>query len=236
MYDHNRLEPRRKVLRFLLRWIGFTTLAKLNRVEGIENVPATGPAILMINHIAFIDPFVVLHVLPRNIIPLAKIEALEIPIVGIFPRLWEVIPVRREEFDRQAVQRVLEVLQAGEITLVAPEGTRSPQLQRGKVGVAYLAARSRVPVIPVAIDGTIGFPALRGTAAWRTPGALVRFGQPFRYRQEYRHANREQLRLMTDEAMYILAGLLPPHRRGVYSDLSNATQTTIEWVSEPHDS
>jgi hypothetical protein len=41
---------------------------------------------------------------------------------------------------------------------------------------------------------------------------------------------RDDLRKMTDEAMYILAGLLPPHRRGVYADLSNATQETIEWL------
>jgi 1-acyl-sn-glycerol-3-phosphate acyltransferase len=84
-YNHARLERRRRFLRFLLKWIGFTTLAKLDHVEGIENVPRDGPAILMINHIAFIDPIVVLHVLPRNIIPLAKIEVYEYPGVGHLP-------------------------------------------------------------------------------------------------------------------------------------------------------
>ncbi len=229
-YHHADWQARRNFLRFLIRTIGFTLLAKLDRVEGLENVPASGPCLLMINHIAFIDPIVVLHVLPRNIIPLAKAEVYNYPLIGIFPKLWGVIPVHREEFDRKAVQQVLEVLRAGEIVLVAPEGTRGPALKEGKEGIAYLASRGQVPVVPTAIDGTIGFPAVRGSAAWRGPGAKVRFGKPFLFKPEYRHAGREQLRRMTDEAMYILAGLLPPHRRGLYADLGSATRDTLEWL------
>jgi len=230
-YSHNRWEARRRALRWLLKVFAFKLLAKLNRVEGLENVPSQGPAILMINHIAFIDPIVVLHVLPRNIVPLAKIEVYNYPLIGIIPRLWGVIPVRREEVDRRAVQQVLEVLRAGEIVLVAPEGTRAPQLSQGKEGIAYLASHANVPIVPVAIDGTKGFPALRFlSAAWKKPGAVVRFGRPFRFRPEYKRPDRQQLRKMTDEAMYILASLLPEIRRGYYSDLSKATQETIEWV------
>ncbi|MEW5868782.1 MAG: lysophospholipid acyltransferase family protein [Chloroflexota bacterium] len=229
-YKHSLYERRRRFLRFLIKHIGFNLLAKLNRVEGLENIPLQGPVILMINHIAFIDPIVVLHVVPRHIVPLAKVEVYDYPVVGIFPRLWGVIPVRREEVDRRAIQQVLQVLKAGEIVLVAPEGTRGPQLKQGKEGVAYLASRSGAPVIPVAVDGTEGFPALRFTSAWRQPGAVIRFGKPFRYRREFRRAGRSQLRQMTDEAMYLLSAMLPPHRRGVYSDFSQATQETIEWV------
>ena len=227
-YRHADWETKRNFLRFLIRTIGFTMLAKLDRVDGLENVPASGPCLLMINHIAFIDPLVVLHILPRNIVPLAKAEVYNYPVIGIFPKLWGVVPVHREEFDRKAVQQVLEILQAGEIVLVAPEGTRGPALKEGKEGIAYLASRGQVPIIPTAIDGTIGFPALRGTAPWRGPGASVRFGKPFLFKPEYRHAGREQLHKMTDEAMYILAGLLPPHRRGIYANLELATQDTID--------
>lgn len=229
-YNHAAWEGRRRVLRFLLRTIAFTLLAKLDSVEGLEHVPAQGPAILMINHIAFIDPIVVLHVVPRNIIPLAKIEVYDYPFVGIFPRLWGVVPVRREEFDRRAVQQVLEVLRAGEIVLVAPEGTRGPQLSQGKEGVAYLGSRSGAPIVPVAIEGTTGFPALRFSRRWREPGAQVRFGKPFRFRSNLGRPGREQLRQMTDEAMYILARMLPENRRGVYADLTKATSETIEWL------
>lgn len=229
-YRHAEWEGRRRLLRFLIRWIGFTLLAKLDRVEGAENVPASGPSILMINHIAFIDSIVVMHVLKRNIVPLAKVEVYNYPVVGVFPHLWGVIPVRREEFDRRAVTQVLQVLKAGEIVLVAPEGTRSPSLTQGKEGIAYLASRTGVPVVPVAIDGTEGFPALRFSRAWRGPGAHLRFGRPFRYRPELQKPGREMLRKMTDEAMYLLAAMLPEARRGFYTDLSKASQDTIEWV------
>jgi len=230
IYEHARYDRTRRVLRFLLRYVGFTLLAKVNQVEGQENIPESGPGILLINHIAFIDPIVVLHVLKRDIVPMAKIEVYDYPVIGIFPHLWGVIPVRREEVDRRAIQQSLEVLDAGELVLVAPEGTRGPELKQGKEGIAYIASRSSAPIIPVAIDGTIGFPALRFTKAWRGPGASVRFGHPFRFRPEYQHAGRDQLRLMTDEAMYVVSAMLPPHRRGYYSDLSCASQETIELV------
>ena len=226
-YNHARWERRRRILRFLIRVIGFNFLVRLERVEGIENVPAHGPAILMINHIAFVDPIVVLHLLPRNIVPMAKIEVYNYPLVGIFPRLWGVIPVRREEVDRRAIQGALDVLRAGEIILVAPEATRSPRLQQGKEGVAYLANRSGAPIVPVAIEGTEGFPSLPWLKRWRGPGVHVRFGQPFQYRVVEGKQMRGQLRLMTDEAMYLLAAMLPERRRGVYSDLTQATQDTL---------
>lgn len=230
-YNHARWEVRRRILRWVLKHLAMPLLAKINHVEGLENIPSHGPAILMINHIAFIDPIVVLNVMPRNIIPLAKIEVYNYPLIGIIPRLWRVIPVRREEVDRRAVQQVLEVLRAGEIVLVAPEGTRAPQLSRGKEGIAYIASKVGVPIIPVAIEGTKGFPALRFfSPAWKTPGAVVRFGRPFRFRNDLKRPDREQLRQMTDEAMYILAAMLPEFRRGYYSDLSKATQETVEWA------
>ena len=229
-YNHAHWESRRRFLRFLIRVIGFNLLVRLDRVEGLENVPAHGPAIMMINHIAFVDPIVVLHLLPCNIVPLAKVEVYNYPLVGVFPRMWGVIPVRREEIDRRAIQGALDVLRAGEIILVAPEATRSPQLQQGKEGVAYLASRSGAPIVPVAIEGSEGFPTLPFKKRWRGPGVQVRFGRPFQYLPTEDRHRRDRMRQMTDEAMYILAAMLPESRRGVYSDLSKATQDTLAFL------
>jgi len=143
------------------------------------------------------------------------------------------VPVRREEIDRRALSQIIEVLRAGEMVLVAPEGTRRPALARAKEGIAFLAARTQVPLIPIAVEGTVGFPAFRLSARWREPGAHIRIGKPFRFRSDILHPDRNQLRLMTDEAMYILASLLPPKLRGEYSDLSQASQETIEWLNSP---
>lgn len=229
-YIHDQWRSRRRFLRFILRALGPTLVAKIGEVDGLENIPEDGPAILMMNHIAFIDPMVVINVVPRNIVPLAKNESFDYPIIGIFPELWGVIPVQREGFDRRAVKQVMAVLGAGEIVLVAPEGTRRSQLAQGKEGVAYLGAKSGAPIVPVAIEGTTEFPALPFTSPWRGPGISARFGRPFRYRPEYSRPRQSQLRLMTDEAMFVLAKMLPENLRGVYRDFSTATQDTIEWV------
>jgi 1-acyl-sn-glycerol-3-phosphate acyltransferase len=224
------LEGRRRTLRFLLRVIGFHLFAKIDHIEGADKVPSVGPAIMMINHINFVDPFVVMSALERIIVPMAKIEVYSYPIVGIFPRMYGVIPVQREEIDRRAVQGALEVLDAGEVILVAPEAHRGPELRQGKEGVAFLATRAGVPIVPVAIDGTIGYPTYPFSRRWREPGARVSFGPPFRFTTGGQRAGREMLRLMTDEAMYILSSMLPEHRRGYYSNLALATQQTIQWV------
>ncbi|MGB9641382.1 MAG: lysophospholipid acyltransferase family protein, partial [Anaerolineales bacterium] len=81
-YDHAQWETKRKILRYLLRTIGMTLLIKLDSVEGLENIPAQGPAILYINHIAFVDPIIIVHIMPRHIVPLAKIEVYDYPVIG----------------------------------------------------------------------------------------------------------------------------------------------------------
>lgn len=228
-YNHAKLERRRWVLRWMLENLGFRILAKVERVEGLEHFPKEGSGILIINHIAFIDPIVVLGSVPRNIVPMAKEEAYKYPVWGIFPHIWQAIPVRRGEIDRRALRMALEVLEAGEVILIAPEGTRHPTMQRAKEGIAYIGHRSGAPIIPIAVSGTEGFPTL-SPRRMRQPGAVVRFGHPFRFRQGERRPDREMLRLMTDEAMYILAAMLPEQRRGVYSDLSKATVETLEFL------
>ncbi len=229
-YDHHRLEARRRILRWLIRNIGFRFLVKMTRVEGTENFPLAGPAIVLYNHIGFVDPVVILANLPRNTVPLAKVEAYSYPLIGIFPRLWEVIPVRRGEVDRQALAKAMRVLQAGEVILVAPEGTRSPALLEGKEGAALLADRTGAPVVPVTIEGSDRFPTL-SLKRWRGEGVTIRVGRPFRFRsQNGGRADRPRLRLMTDEAMYILASMLSEKRRGAYRDLSKATTTTIDFA------
>ncbi len=228
-YDHQSLERRRRVLRWMIDEIAFRWLMRYGGAEGVQNVPKSGSAILMINHVAFVDPIVAMASLPRNIVPMAKVEAFKYPVWGIFPRLWQVIPVHRDEVDRAAIRMALNVLQAGEIILVAPEGTRSPALQQGREGVAYLGMKSGAPVVPTAILDSEGFPTL-SPRRMRGPAARAQFGRPFRFVAPEGNPDRSLLRRMTDEALYQLAAMLPPERRGAYADLSNATTDTLEFV------
>jgi 1-acyl-sn-glycerol-3-phosphate acyltransferase len=227
VYVHAQHEPIRRILRWMITHIAFRWLARIDRIEGLENVPAEGAAILMINHIAFVDPIVVLGNLPRNIVPMAKAEVSRIPVWGVFPGLWGAIPVHRGEMDREALARALAVLAAGEIVLVAPEGTRHEALQDAKDGIAYLAYKSGAPIIPVAVEGTVGFPTIN-RRRWAQPGAEVKFGKAFRFKPQVGRLPREALRQMTEEAMYRLAALLPMSRRGRYADLAMRTEVFIQ--------
>ena len=229
-YLHQQWEPIRNILRFLMNHVGFRYLAKIDSVEGEENIPSQGPGILYFNHTAFVDAVAVLGSIRRDAVPIAKFEAAGIPFWGIFPTLWGAIMIKRGEADRSALQQALSVLESGELLLLAPEGTRSPALGPAHDGMAYLAARTGAPVIPVAVEGTEGFPSV-SPRRWSLPGARIRFGKPFRFRLPKGRIPREGLRKMTDEAMYRLASLLPPARRGVYGDLRRATTETIEYLS-----
>jgi 1-acyl-sn-glycerol-3-phosphate acyltransferase len=229
-YVHRRGEPIRRFLRFLMDNIAFRILAKIDSVEGVENLPATGPGIIYINHTTLIDSVTVVKAIRRDVVPVARFDFGNIPLWGIFPKLWGAIPIRRGAVDRAALEQAVKVLESGELLLLAPEGTRSPAMRRAKDGMAYLAARTGAPVIPAAVEGAEGFPSL-SPKRWAQPGARIRFGKPFRFKLPNGRVGRERLRKMTDEAMYRLAALLPPARRGVYGDLRLATTDTIELLS-----
>ncbi|HSJ53096.1 MAG TPA: lysophospholipid acyltransferase family protein [Anaerolineae bacterium] len=228
-YDHSDREKQRRLLHWAMRAIGHRFVYKVDRVEGLENLPAQGPAILMMNHISLIDPVVLMSCVPRHIIPIAKAEGFRNPLFGPVMNAWRVIPIHRGDVDRQALRRMLQVLEAGECLLMAPEGTRRRALQQPRPGVAYVAWRSGAPVIPVALEGTDRFPTL-SLARWRRPGATVCLGTPFRYKRLPGRPGHDQLQRMMDEAMYVLAAMLPASRRGEYADLARATSETIEFL------
>jgi len=218
----------RRFLNCILR-ILFKILLKLE-VVGMENVPRRGPLILMINHITFLDPVLVLGLTPRQVTPFSKIETLGYPILGFFIRLYGVVPVRRGEVDRWALRRAIETLAKDEAFLVAPEGTRSHhgRLQPARDGIAYIALRTGATILPVAIWGQERF--LDNLKRLRRTPVHIRIGRPFRFAPT--KASRDELRAMTREAMYQLAALLPPEYRGVYSELDKASTDLLVLEAE----
>jgi 1-acyl-sn-glycerol-3-phosphate acyltransferase len=129
--------------------------------------------------------------------------------------------------DLTAIRTSLQVLEQGHGLLMAPEGTRSRThtLQKGLDGVAWLALRSKAPIVPVAHSGQerLGHYLKR---LRRAPLRMV-FGEPFFLRPAEGLNRKQQLSLMTAELMYRLAVLLPAQYRGIYSDVENATSRTI---------
>lgn len=188
------------------------------RMSGVEHIPASGPVILISNHISFLDPVIVVGLLPRPVIAMSKIENFQDRLLGPLVRAFDAFPVRRGAADHHALHTSLEVLKAGLPLWIAPEGTRSEtgQLQRGLEGVAFIATRSGAPIVPMAFIGTPDFK--RNIRRFKRTSVRVIIGPPFYLGQTQPRPRREALAEMTDEAMRRIAALLPPEMRGVYAD------------------
>ena len=220
----------RRIIRdVLLRLLGFRLLVKLH-IAGSEHIPAEGPTLLVMNHIAFIDPVVVIGAASsRWVVPMSKIENFKTPFVGSINRLWGAYPVHRDKLDRQALQNTLDLLNAGHCILIAPEGTRQPKMIEAKEGFTYVATKTNAAIVPIGLEGTHTFG--KDQKRLRRTHVDVRFGPAFRFKTEGRkRVPREEMQLMTQEAMYQLAMLVDEPRRGVYADLSAATTETLDFL------
>lgn len=219
----------RNILLFALR-VAMKLVMKLD-ASGWENVPRTGPVIMMINHIAFLDPVILTGIFPRYLISMAKVEAIEDKVIGPIIKAFDAFPVNRGAGDRQALRTAFDVLDAGLALLIAPEGHRSENTALGEAheGIAYVAQRAHVPIVPVAISGTEQFKY--NIKRFKRTTVTYRFGQPFYLEAGEERANSDLLKQMTQEAMYQLAALLPPEQRGLYADLDEATAHYVRFIN-----
>ena len=187
-------------------------------IRGLENLPPCGPYIVVTNHLSAIDPPLILASIPTRITVFAADTHRHEFIVGGLMNALGAIWVRRGEVDREALRSALDVLKAGGVIGMAPEGTRSRTggLLEGKIGAAYLANRADVPLIPAVLAGTeVGLPSvLRLTR----PRLTVTLGKPFCLPGANPRADRQQLLAHTELIMRTLAAMLPEKLRGVYRD------------------
>jgi 1-acyl-sn-glycerol-3-phosphate acyltransferase len=186
-------------------------------VEGLENVPRTGPAILASNHLSFCDSFFMPVVVPRKVTFLAKAEYFTTPgLKGLLSRTFfsavGQVPIDRGDADaaQLALQTGVRLLGEGKLLGIYPEGTRSPdgRLYRGKTGVARMALQAGVPVIPVAMINTEVIQPTGRVIPKLRPRPGVRFGKPLDFsRYEGMAGDRFVERSITDEIMYELMEL-----------------------------
>jgi len=124
------------------------------QVAGAENVPAEGPVILAANHLGLLDGAALAVASPRPVHVLVKSEAFVPPLAGLL-RGTDQIAIDYDGPDRSALQRALGVLEAGGVLGIFPEAHRGAgDVLHIRDGVAYLAARTGAPVVPVAVLGT----------------------------------------------------------------------------------
>lgn len=196
-------------------------------VEGLDNVPLTGPVIVASNHLSFADSLAIPIVAPRKVVFLAKADYFTgTGVKGALMRGWfngiGMIPVDRDDTKAAiaSLDTALEVLARGEAFGIYPEGTRSRdgRLYRGRTGVAHLALTSGAPVVPVGVQGTQDIQPV-GTTLPRLARVTIRFGEPINVAGRYDgvpagRARRE----VTDEVMAAIQALSGQEEAGVYND------------------
>jgi 1-acyl-sn-glycerol-3-phosphate acyltransferase len=143
---------------YRLAKVFLTTLFQVTnrfRVSGLHNIPAQGPLIVASNHISNWDPLVLGAAASRQLHYIAKEELFRIPILGLLFRAWGAFPVRRGRSDREAISRSLTILESGRVLGIFVEGTRNrgnpEQMLKPQSGVAMLAMKSGVPIVPALI-------------------------------------------------------------------------------------
>lgn len=164
------------------------------KVTGEENVPSGGAFILAVNHRSNYDPVIAGVYCPRQLTFMAKEELFETPVFGALIKRLGAFPVSRGKGDVGAVKCAFGILKSGRALLMFPQGRRVKKGERGKAhtGVAMIAHKMKVPVIPMCISGDYGF----------RKKIFVTFGQPIEFSEYYdRKIDAETLQALADSVL-----------------------------------
>ncbi len=125
-------------------------------IEGTENIPKTGGAVIAPNHTSFFDPPLTGAAMKRPLYFMAKKELFDIPVLGFLIKRTHAFPVKRGVQDMAAMRNAFKLLEGGHLLLMFPEGTRSKDGNPGKAraGAGMVACNAQVPLVPVKIENT----------------------------------------------------------------------------------
>lgn len=206
-----------KIFRFFVRLI----LGLIARVEvsGFENLPSGG-FVIAANHIGRLDAALAYYVLNRPDIIMVVAEKYEkYAIFRWLVKSTNGMFVDRYNSDIHAIRETLRRLQQGQVFTITPEGTRSKSgnLIEAKPGGTYLAWKAGVPIVPVALTGTEDAVVVERLKHFKRLKVRIVAGKPFNL-PPVKGKDRDAAMLQyTDEVMCRIAALLPPERRGVYT-------------------
>ncbi|MFK7917689.1 MAG: 1-acyl-sn-glycerol-3-phosphate acyltransferase [Ilumatobacter sp.] len=207
------------------------------QVEGRENVPLDGPAVLTPNHLSFCDSVFVPAALPRRVWAIGKGEYLDSwKTKHIFPAMG-MIPVDRAGGDaaQAALDAAADVLSRGHLFMIYPEGTRSRSgnLHKGRTGAARLALRCNAPIVPVGHEGTLAVQPPDTFMMKPRQDVVVRFGKPM-WAHEYGDVNDPRtLRRFTDAVMFEIAQLSGQSYVDTYAGATEPAPDASPVVEQP---
>jgi 1-acyl-sn-glycerol-3-phosphate acyltransferase len=213
---------RRRPIRFLLKKLSIPAFAALTHMEilGEENLPESGPLLVVGNHFSFIDPVAFVRMAPWPIEFVGGAETPHAPLwTRIIPFLWGYHKLYRGTGARDALRAGEEVMKKGGCLGIFPEGGNwATVLRPARPGAAFLATRTEARILPVGLYGfTEVFPSL---GRLRRAKVTIQIGKPFGpfTANGSGRERREQLDEIGHRIMGAIAELLPPGLRGAYSD------------------
>lgn len=129
------------------------------KVEGIENFPKDKAAVVIANHMSMNDPVLLIGLFNGQINFMAKEELFRNKLLGWALKKFGAFPVNRQGNDLKAIKHSLKLLKDNKILGIFPQGTRmsSAEAEQAKGGAAFMAIKSQVPIVPIAIKGKFKF-------------------------------------------------------------------------------
>jgi len=231
--------PRRRRIRFVLRRLidlAFFALTDLE-IVGQENLPSSGPLLVVANHFNFADPAAIIRALPWPLDFLGGFQMPDAPpVLDLLPKMWGIYTVRRGAASLNAMRAAKAVLGQDGVLGIFPEaGSWAQVLRPARPGTAYVAVQTEAPLLPIGLAGVVDiFPRL-----WRGRRARVtiQIGRPFGPFQTTARgrALRQELDEIGHEIMRHIAELLPPEQRGVYSSDPEIRAAAQEAAIYPYD-
>ncbi len=210
-------------MRTFLRWLirSIVNLVAKVEIHGYENVPQSGAFVIATNHLGILDAAMLYYALDRWDVFIMVAEKWEKnPLFKYLSNYFNLIFIDRFNPDLKALRRVISLMQADNILVIAPEGTRSRvgAMNEGKPGVSYLAAKLNRPILPVGLAGTEDKIVADNLKHLHRSHIVIRTGKPFVLPPLPVKDRDAILKQFTEEIMCQIATLIPEKNRGVYAN------------------
>lgn len=191
------------------------TLVRLiwvKKVEGLENIPKSGPVIIAFNHQSFFDFLCFVSICPRHIHYLSAEKFFSHKLWSLLMRSTSQIKVDRKDHNKEVLHETIHShLTHGKVIGIFPEGTRSPhenEMLHAFTGVAKYAIKAKVPVIPVGIIGTFEVMAKHDKKPKFKKIVTFRIGKPIHFTEHFhKELNETDYRVLTDKVMKEISNL-----------------------------
>ncbi len=210
-------------MKYLLRWVIRALFNLVARVElkGYEHLPREGSFVIATNHLGIVDAPMAFYALDHwDMFVLVAEKWEKVRLFRWLSKYFNLIFIDRYNPDVKTLRKVIKLMEANNILVIAPEGTRSRTgaLIEAKPGVSYLAAKLNRPIVPVALTGTEDKNLLANLKRLKRTRMTVTAGPAFTLPPLPKENRDEALKQYTDEIMCHIAALLPEKYRGVYAD------------------